>query len=175
MPFTVFRCFPWFLESPIVTLQQGRHQLLYRNDIFNFWSNYTDIVRRQTAAVSTQSAKKFKMEGYSIAGQARLPRVHHYIYGYGISDGRVVYMKKDMNRGWEDSWYRDGDDIVFKYQNCYGPPWENKVKPALNNTPDDSVMILQAFPPDHYFYVKKRHISQHGKGESTFTVLARVK
>ncbi len=111
------------------------------------------------------------MEAYSRAGRAQLQRAE-YLYGYGIKDETVVYLKKHLNGIWADSWYQDGADVVFKYQNCFGPLWENKVKPALLNTPSDALIVVQVFPSESYFYVTKRDISPHGKGFSTFTVVA---
>ena len=110
------------------------------------------------------------MEACSRAGRAEL-RCEEYLYGYGVKDETVVYLKKHQNGIWDDSWYWDGADIVFKYQNCFGSVWENKVKPALLNTPSDALIVVQVFPPERYFHVTKRDISPHGRGFSTFTVI----
>ena len=104
------------------------------------------------------------------SGRAQLTRAE-YLYGYGIEDNTVVYLKKNLGANWQDNWYEEGDEVVFRYQNCFGPLWHAKVKPALNNTSSDALIVVQVFPLEGYFYVTKRQISQNPKGFSTFTVV----
>ena len=87
-----------------------------------------------------------------------------------IKDGTVVYLKKHLNGSWVDSLYLENGDVVLKYQNCFGQLWESKVKPALIETSNDTLIAVQTFPLERHFYVTKRTISPHGKGFSTFTV-----
>ena len=94
-----------------------------------------------------------------------------YIWGYGIKDGKVKFLKKDVRSRWNDSIFHENNETIFMYQNCFGDTWVNVVKPALDNTPEDDLILVKVFPPDGYFYVKKRHIVQEGNGHSLFTVV----
>ena len=61
-------------------------------------------------------------------------------------------------------------DTVLHYQNCWGAAWENRVRPALNNTPAAAAIIVM-IDGDGLYVVRKRDISQQGNARSTFTLL----
>jgi hypothetical protein len=113
-----------------------------------------------------------KMNAFVTFGQVR---DFKYIYGYGIEDGKVTFLKKNVRSSrWNDSFIHDNEnnETILIYQNCFGDTWVNDVKPALDNTPEDDLIVVKVFPPDRYFYVKKRHIVEEGRGNSLFTVVS---
>ncbi len=95
-----------------------------------------------------------------------------YINGYGIKGRKVKFLKKHVSSRWNDSIIHENNETILVYQNCFGDPWVNYVKPALDNTSEDDLILVKVFPPDGYFYVKKRHIVQEGSGHSLFTVVS---